>query len=98
MFCSGRMMAVCRAGVDLSKSRSTAGMITIASMSLSRQGSSTTDGPVYSIDCLVYRYERLTAVLSRKSKYGLKALLALAKHAGRGAGPVSELGGRGGNP
>ena len=66
-------------------------MITIASMSLSRQGSSTTDGPVYSIDCLVYRYDRLTAVLSRKSKYGLKALLALAKHAGRGPVLISEL-------
>jgi Rrf2 family protein len=35
-------------------------------------------------------------VLSRKSKYGLKALLVLAQEAGRGRGPVliSELAGR----
>jgi Rrf2 family protein len=33
-------------------------------------------------------------VLSRKSKYGLKALLVLAQHAGRGPVLISELAGR----
>src|SRR4051812_4679719 len=40
---------------------------------------------------LVYRCDRLTAVLSRKSKYGLKALLVLAEQAGTGPVLVSEL-------
>jgi Rrf2 family protein len=36
-------------------------------------------------------YDRVTAVLSRKSKYGLKALLVLAQDAGRGPVLISEL-------
>ena len=40
---------------------------------------------------LVYLYDRLTAVLSRKSKYGLKALLVLAQETGRGPVLISEL-------
>jgi Rrf2 family protein len=40
---------------------------------------------------LVYIYDRLTSVLSRKSKYGLKALLVLAREAGEGPVLVSEL-------
>src|SRR5262249_9922916 len=35
--------------------------------------------------------DRLTAVLSRKSKYGLKALMILAQEAGRGPVLISEL-------
>ena len=40
---------------------------------------------------LVYKCDRLTAVLSRKSKYGLKALLVLAQEAGRGPVLIAEL-------
>jgi Rrf2 family protein len=40
---------------------------------------------------LVYQLYRLTGVLSRKAKYGLKALLALAQHEGRVPVLVSEL-------
>src|SRR3977135_3580510 len=40
---------------------------------------------------LVYIYDRLTAVLSRKSKYGLKALLVLAQETGRGPVLIAEL-------
>ena len=36
-------------------------------------------------------YDRLSDVLSRKSKYGLKALLALAQEEGRGPVLVSDL-------
>src|ERR1700686_3101165 len=43
---------------------------------------------------LVYIHDRLTAVLSRKSKYGLKALLVLAQEAAKGPVLVSELAGR----
>ena len=43
---------------------------------------------------LVYLYDRLTAVLSRKSKYGLKALLVLAQEEGRGPVLISELAAR----
>jgi len=43
---------------------------------------------------LVYLYDRLTVVLSRKSKYGLKALLVLAQETGRGPVLISELAGR----
>jgi Rrf2 family protein len=45
-------------------------------------------GPV---DKLVYMYDRLTAVLSRKSKYGLKALLVLAQKGGTEPVLISEL-------
>src|SRR5439155_5093168 len=40
---------------------------------------------------LVYTYDRLSAVLSRKSKYGLKALLVLAQEARRGPVLIAEL-------
>jgi Rrf2 family protein len=43
---------------------------------------------------LVYIYDRLSSVLSRKSKYGLKALLVLAQEAGRGPVLISELASR----
>jgi Rrf2 family protein len=43
---------------------------------------------------LVYRCDRLCRVLSRKSKYGLKALLLLAQEEGRGPVLVSELSSR----
>ena len=43
---------------------------------------------------LVYPCDRLTSVLSRKSKYGLKALLVLAQEAGAGPVLVSELAAR----
>src|SRR5918992_165753 len=43
-------------------------------------------------------YDRLTAVLSKKSKYGLKALLLLAQDAGRGPVLISELASRDGIP
>lgn len=43
---------------------------------------------------LVYMHDRLTAVLSRKSKYGLKALLVLAREAGRGPVLIAELAAR----
>ena len=44
-----------------------------------------------SISKLVYRYDRLTAVLSKKSKYGLKALLVLAQEAGHGPVLIADL-------
>jgi Rrf2 family protein len=40
---------------------------------------------------LVDRCDRLSAVLSRKSKYGLKALLILARETGHGPVLISEL-------
>src|SRR5258706_5460336 len=40
---------------------------------------------------LVYLYDRLTAMLSRKSKYGLKALLVLAQESGTGPVRIAEL-------
>ena len=43
---------------------------------------------------LVYIYDRVTAVLSRKSKYGLKALLVLAQQEGTGPVLISELAAR----
>ena len=43
---------------------------------------------------LVYLYDRLTAVLSRKSKYGLKALLVLAQEKGTGPVRIAELAAR----
>ena len=43
------------------------------------------------LDRLVYLYDRLTAVLSRKSKYGLKALLRLAQEEGTAPVLISEL-------
>ena len=43
------------------------------------------------LDRLVYLYDRLTAVLSRKSKYGLKALLLLAQEEGTAPVLISEL-------
>lgn len=43
---------------------------------------------------LVYRCGRLLAVLSNKSKYGLKALLVLAREAGRGPILVADLAAR----
>src|SRR5882724_4565064 len=46
---------------------------------------------VWHLTYIVYRYDRLTAVLSRKSKYGLKALLVLAQQAGEGPVLISEL-------
>lgn len=43
------------------------------------------------LDKLVYRNDRLIAVLSRKSKYGLKALLLLAQEPGDTPVLVSDL-------
>ena len=40
---------------------------------------------------LVYLCDRLNAVLSRKSKYGLKALMILAQEAGRGPVLIADL-------
>ena len=43
---------------------------------------------------LVYRYGRLLPCLSNKSKYGLKALLILAREAGRGPVLIADLAAR----
>ena len=40
---------------------------------------------------LVHRHDRLIGVLSKKSKYGLKALLVLAQEGGRGPALIADL-------
>src|SRR5688572_24137945 len=116
MFCSGRMTAVCSAGIDRSKSKSVAGP-SIARYNFAQSAGIVNisfDGalggagalqPLLSENVtaavvsravslkphLVYKYDRLPAVLSRKSKYGLKALLILAQEAGRGPVLISAL-------
>lgn len=47
---------------------------------------------------LVYRFDRLLAVLSNKAKYGLKALLVLAAEAGHGPVLIADLADREGMP
>src|SRR5215204_4665256 len=46
------------------------------------------------MDTILYSADRVCGLLSKRSKYGLKALLILAEDAGRGPVLVSELSGR----
>ena len=86
MCCPARRWPSVRAGLALIRSRSVVGPSIAANFA---QAAGIVNNwiqpppPSYTTN-LVYRYDRLTAVLSRKSKYGLKALLVLARKRGAG--------------